>query len=445
MIYFDNASSRLYSDSLIPNIIDINLNKDWNISFNDKLYSNPHSLNNTSLETTNKVNEVRNKVLKYVNASPEIYECIFTSGTTHSLKIIGEYFDWSPNNKFIYTLDNHTSVIGIREYALKNGSTIEVIDFEDNKIENINSFFDVNSRNKKKISDIIDAIDVSNNTDNNINLFVMPAESNFSGKLYDRELINEVRNKYGDTIFIYDVAKYISTNRVDMSDNLIDIIPISFYKIFGFPTGLGALIIKKSVAKYLKKTYYGGGSILINSAYNNYHEKNTNFVEKYEDGSPNYINIIYLDKFLDKSMDYVKTKNITFYFFEKIRELIHNNGQKVFQIYDINLEYNFEDFCKKHGSIITFNLLNCEGNFIGYRNVELLLNSNNIAVRTGCLCNSGSCMKNLKISPELLKHYFSLGHSCNNIIDIIDNKPTGAIRASFCDKFIEIIKLNYVL
>ena len=68
------------------------------------------------------------------------------------------------------------------------------------------------------------------------------------------------------------------------------------------------------------------------------------------------------------------------------------------------------------------------------------------------MCNSGSCMKNLKITPDLLQHYFSLGHNCNNIIDIIDNKPTGAVRASFnennteeeVDTFIKIINENYM-
>jgi molybdenum cofactor sulfurtransferase len=454
MIYFDNASSKLYNKSLLTDII----NKE-----SDSLYySNPHSLNKTSISTTQKINEIRTKVLNYTNASSDIYDCIFTSGTTHGLKIVGEYFNWTNKNNFIYTIDNHTSVIGIREYALKKGSTVKVVDFNnDDKLETIISFTNNNDNdNNEKINsdninfDINDTNDNTNDINNNcVNLFIMPAESNFSGKLYDRKLINEVKKEFGETIFLYDVAKYISTNELDMSDNLIDIVPISFYKIFGFPTGLGALIVKKSISKYLNKTYYGGGTIIVNSSYNNYHVKNNNFVERFEDGSPNYINIIYLEKFLDnKYINTVKIKIITYYFLQKISDLKYQNGKHVFEIYDLNAELNFKEFCKKHGTIVSFNLLKSNEDYIGYKQVELLLNENNISVRTGCLCNSGACMKNLKFTPDNIKHNFELGHDCNNFIEIIDNKITGVIRASFCEKntldeidyFIKVIQQNYM-
>ena len=55
-IYFDNASSMLYSNDLL-NHITTDTNK----------YSNPHSFSNESQMTTNKINEIRNKVLSYLN------------------------------------------------------------------------------------------------------------------------------------------------------------------------------------------------------------------------------------------------------------------------------------------------------------------------------------------------------------------------------------------
>lgn len=440
MIYFDNASSKLYNLDILKYIINDNSNNIY--------YSNPHSLNNISLNTTNKIIEIRNKILNYVNASSEVYDCIFTSGTTHGLKIIGEYFNWNPNNKFIYTIDNHTSVIGIREYALMKGSKIEVIDFINNKLQVISTFSDDNYKN-------------TNSNNEYSNLFIMPAESNFSGKIYNRELVNQVKEKYGNTIFLYDVAKYISTDKLNMSDNLIDIVPISFYKIFGFPTGLGALIVKKSITKYLTKTYYGGGTTLINSANSNFHKKKSHFIEQYEDGSPNYVNIIYLDKLLDQTIDTVKVKKLTFYFLQKIRELKHKNEKKVFEIYDININCDYEEFCKKHGSIIAFNLIRSTGKYIDYKQVEILLNSKNIYVRTGSLCNNGSCTKNLEIANNNKKIYSKIPCITTDIanlnIDIdnnkkSDNKISGVIRASFCqdntfediDIFIKTIKDNYI-
>lgn len=55
----------------------------------------------------------------------------------------------------------------------------------------------------------------------------------------------------------------------------------------------------------------------------------------------------------------------------------------------------------------------------------------NINVRTGCFCNSGSCQRHLAATNKELKEIHKSGHVCGDEIDLIDGKPTGAIRASF--------------
>lgn len=40
-----------------------------------------------------------------------------------------------------------------------------------------------------------------------------------------------------------------------------DFVPLSFYKLFGYPTGLGALLVRKEAARQLNKVYFGGGSV----------------------------------------------------------------------------------------------------------------------------------------------------------------------------------------
>ena len=39
---------------------------------------------------------------------------------------------------------------------------------------------------------------------------------------------------------------------------------ISFYKIFGYPTGIGALLVKCSALDMLTKKYFGGGTVDMN-------------------------------------------------------------------------------------------------------------------------------------------------------------------------------------
>lgn len=59
------------------------------------------------------------QVLDYLNASPKNYRCMFTSGATAALKLIGECFPWSSESCYMYTMENHNSVLGIREYPSK--------------------------------------------------------------------------------------------------------------------------------------------------------------------------------------------------------------------------------------------------------------------------------------------------------------------------------------
>ena len=426
-IYFDNASSLLYSNKLLNNLI-----QDTNC------YSNPHSLSEFSQLTTSKIDAVRNNVLKYINADENIYTCIFTSGSTDSLKRIGEYFTWNNNTNYIYTVDNHTSVVGIREYALNKGSNVTVVDFDDN--------------NEINELSIMFRPECKNNFGDKINLFAMPAESNFSGKIYSRDYFNLIKEKYGNTLFLYDTAKYISSNNLDLSDNLIDFCVISFYKIFGYPTGLGALIVKKDSIKYLNKSYFGGGTVNASSSEYDYVISNNLFHEWMEDGSPNYLSIISLENQLQTKVNSEYISKLTYYFYENIKDSKYSNGQNIFELYPNILNYTYKEFIKNHGSIITFNLLKENGEYFGYKEFEEICVLNKISVRTGCLCNTGACHKYLNISFSDMKKNFMSGHTCSNNKDIINGKPTGAIRVSFStintineiDLFLEFININFI-
>ena len=44
---------------------------------------------------------------------------------------------------------------------------------------------------------------------------------------------------------------------------------LSYYKIFGYPTGLGALLVRKDALKRLRKRYFGGGAVSVSVADHN--------------------------------------------------------------------------------------------------------------------------------------------------------------------------------
>lgn len=105
-------------------------------------------------------------------------------------------------------------------------------------------------------------------------LFVYPAESNFSGHLYPLEWIDKVQNgaltsampcgaRNGRWMCLLDAACYVATNLLDLSVWKPDFVTMSFYKMFGYPTGLGALLVRNSSAVYLNKCYFGGGTVSV--------------------------------------------------------------------------------------------------------------------------------------------------------------------------------------
>uniref|UniRef100_A0A2N9F1C9 Aminotransferase class V domain-containing protein n=1 Tax=Fagus sylvatica TaxID=28930 RepID=A0A2N9F1C9_FAGSY len=107
LVYLDHAGSTLYSELQMEAVFS---------ELTTNVYGNPHSQSDSSSATCDILREARQQVLDYFNASPKDYKCIFTSGATAALKLVGEAFPWSRQSSFMYTMENHNSVLGIREY-----------------------------------------------------------------------------------------------------------------------------------------------------------------------------------------------------------------------------------------------------------------------------------------------------------------------------------------
>lgn len=75
-----------------------------------------------------------------------------------------------------------------------------------------------------------------------------------------------------------------------------------------------------------------------------------------------------------------------------------------------------------------------------------------IVFQTGCFCNPGACAKYLGLSHSDLVSNFEAGHVCWDDNDIINGKPTGAVRISFgymstfedAEKFLKFLQSSFV-
>jgi molybdenum cofactor sulfurtransferase len=226
-----------------------------------------------------------------------------------------------------------------------------------------------------------------------------------------------------------------------------------------YPTGLGALIVSKRGANNLMKKYYGGGTVKIALTRTNWHQKRDELHEKFEDGTIDFLSIIslqptfsYFEQLLGKNfIDRISkhTHNLAKYVHEKLKALKYNNDKPIAILYHDDTDY--KDISEQ-GSIVNFNLIHPNGNFIGFAEFSCMAALHKLVLRTGCFCNPGSCQTHLKLTNEEIMKQFHAGHVCGDENDLIDGTPTGSIRVSFgymntkedADKLLYVIEKCYM-
>ena len=89
---------------------------------------------------------------------------------------------------------------------------------------------------------------------------------------------------------LLDAAAFAPTNRLDLSVYKPDFVPLSFYKIFGYPTGLGALIARCDRLHKLRRPWFAGGTITVASVQGDKYYLAEGHAA-FEDGTVDYLNI----------------------------------------------------------------------------------------------------------------------------------------------------------
>jgi len=208
------------------------------------VFGNPHSSNPTSLAATKLVESARESVLRFFNADPDEYDVIFTQNASGALKVVGEAYPFEPGDQYLLTFDNHNSVNGIREFAHARGAEV--------------TYVPVSLPDMRVDESMLEAAWERARPGGN-NLFAYPAQSNFSSVQHPLEWIERARLKGWDVLL--DAAAFAPSNRLDLSRFKPDFIPLSFYKIFGYPTGIGALIAHRDNLHKLHRPWFAGGTI----------------------------------------------------------------------------------------------------------------------------------------------------------------------------------------
>ena len=421
-VYLDYTAGGMYAESQLRTHVGL---------LADGVFGNPHSTNPTATASTALDERARTRVLEYFNAAPDEYAAIFTANASGALKLVGESYPFGKGGRYLLTFDNHNSVNGIREFARARGATVTYVPvtLPDMRVD------------ESALSQYFDLARSAGN-----NLFAYPAQSNFSGVQHPLEWIERAHAMGWDVLL--DAAAFVPTNRLDLGRHKPDFVDLSFYKMFGYPTGVGCLIARRASLAKLRRPWFAGGTITVASVQGDKHYL-ADGPAAFEDGTINYLNLpaveIGLRHLASIGVETIheRVRCLTGWVLDRLLELRHANGTPLVRLYGPTTT-------AARGGTITVNFYDPEGQALDHRDIERRAGAANISLRTGCFCNPGGGEVALGLSAgELNTCFRSPGHEAHFTVDdfrlCIDGKSTGAVRMSvglvsnFADvqKFIE--------
>ena len=407
-IYLDYTGGGLYAESQLDRHLDL---------LRCSVLGNPHSQNPTSAAMTHLVELARKYILQFFRASPEEYAVVFTPNATGALKLVGEAYPFKPGDNFLLTVDNHNSVNGIRVFASEKGARI--------------SYFPVRDRDLRADENELESRLHRLPQPGGNNLFAYPAQSNFSGVQHPLHWIDWA-HKIGWDVML-DCAAFVPTNRLDLSRWHPDFVSISFYKIFGYPTGIGCLLARKEALKKLQRPWFAGGTISIVSTQDerwHYLHKGKDISAAFEDGTVNYLGIPAVEiglRYIDGigvETVHERVRCLTGWLLDHMQALKHSNGRRLVKIYG-------PAGCERRGGTIAFNLGDPSGMNFDCAWIQDLASRARISLRTGCFCNPGDGEVTHKVTRDRMAECFeSEGPDREACCREIRDKEMASIRVS---------------
>lgn len=406
-IYLDYTGGGLYAESQVNQHMELLTNQ---------VFGNPHSHNPTSLAMTKLVESARRFVLEYFQAPPDEFTAIFTSNASGALKLVGESYPFTRGGCYALAFDNHNSVNGIREFARARDADIHYIPVIAPDLH----------LDRSALEKILDQADPALH-----NLFAYPAQSNFSGAQHPLDLIPYARQRGWDILL--DCAAYAPTNRLDIGAIRPDFATFSFYKMFGYPTGLGCLLARRDKLALLRRPWFAGGTITIASVQGNGYYL-IDGEAAFEDGTVDYLNIPAVEtglRFLQQvGIDQIHQRVVclTGWLIDELTGLRHTNGRPMVRIHG-------PVSTQERGSTVTISLDDPFGTTLDDLRIEELANHDGISLRTGCFCNPGAGEIAHGLSALEMSTFFQSGEKISflelrHIMQARFSKYVSAIRIS---------------
>lgn len=360
LAYLDFAASGLYGASQVA---------DYAHRLERGIYGNPHSEHAPSQASTRDIDRARQLALAFFGADPAIYDLVFTANTSAAIKLVAESYAFGPGRGLVLAADNHNSVNGMREYARAAGAPVHILPLDDElRLEAPAERLTISARRL------------------GAGLLAFPVQSNFSGVKHDLGLIEQARALGFDALA--DAAGTGAQGGVNLARHPAEFLVFSFYKLFGLPTGLGALIVRRDALSRLRRPWFAGGTVDFVSVAHDRHLLSVGH-HGFEDGTPNFLNMgavepgfAFLARVAPADMA-ARLGFLTGYFLERAALLRHRDGSPLVHLYGPRT-------LDRRGGTVAFNLIDRDGRPVPYGQVEQRALAHRVAIRGGCFCNPGA-------------------------------------------------------
>ena len=321
--------------------------------FYEKYNANPHrGAYILSMEATEKYEETRTKIAKFINAKHR-EEIIFSKNATESLNLIAYSYGMDNlkqgDEVVISIMEHHSNLVPWQKVTKATGSEL--------KYMYINDEFELSDEEiESKITDKTKIVGITH-------------VSNVLGTINNVKKIIKYAHKKG-AVVIVDASQSIPHMKIDVQDLDADFLVFSGHKMLA-PLGIGVLYGKREILNKMNPFLMGGD--MIEYVY----EQETTFAplpNKFEAGTQNVEGVIGLGA----AMDYIQ--NIGY---DKIHELenevVSYARQELSKLdfLTLYLTPNVEN----HSSVISFNI-----NGVHPHDVASILDSVGVCVRSGNHC-----------------------------------------------------------
>src|SRR3984885_9642280 len=340
------------------------------------VYGTPRSDNPTSSAATLLVERARAAVLRYFNATADEYAVIFTPNATGACRLGGEAYPFGRRSRLVLTADNHNSVNGIREYAARAGARVAYVGLHGRELPGW----------ELRLSESGMLAAIGRGHGSRPGLFAYPAQSNFSGVRHPLAWVARAQAAGYDVLL--DAAAYVPTSRLDLSIVQPEFVAISWYKVFGFPTGIGCLLARHDALARLRRPGFAGGTIMGVSVDGGWHQM-LEGAAGFEDGTVNFLSIpdvtVGLEWISGVGIDLIHQRvgMLTSWLLDCLGRMRHSSGAPMVRVYGPPTGI-------ARGGTVALNFLDPDGRVIDERAVSRDSSAAGISLRTGCFCNPGA-------------------------------------------------------